>query len=173
MGIVVNAISGADIAAIVNNNIDGAIDLSDKGVKEFFIALAGKVGKEKISVLRIWSHGATHRRDGSAYNKGNIHFGKDQVDNDSIKDFESFLGILTPMLDNMSRVELRGCQSALGSGAKMMLRLAAIWKTEVQGSDRSQPLLTWTPPVYAARPGAPALSGANIIEYNDPSFKRH
>jgi hypothetical protein len=172
MGIVVDAISGKDIAEVVKLNIETAIDLSDKGVQAFLVELAKQVGSEKISVLRIWSHGATHYADGGAYNKGNIHFGKEQVDNDSFKSFESFLGTLTPLLDNGSRVELRGCQSALGTGARMMLRLANLWKAEVQGSDRSQPLLTWTPPVYAARPGAPALSSATVVEYNDRSFKR-
>jgi hypothetical protein len=55
----------------------------------------------------------------------------------------------------------------------MMLALANIWQTEIQGSDRSQPLLTWTPPVFSARAGGTKpLPNAMIVEYNDKSLRR-
>ena len=174
MGIVVDAISGRDIANIVKNNIDKPLDLSDVGVKGFFSGLLKSIGDNKISVLRIWSHGTTHYSDKfeTPYNKGNIRFADDQVDDGTVEKYKIDLSSLQSHLDAGSRVELRGCQAALTSGANMMLKLADIWKTEVQGSDRSQPLLTWTPPVYSARPGAKALSWAIIVEYNDPRFKK-
>ena len=123
-------------------------------------------------MLRIWGHGTTHYRDGGPYNKGNFKLGQDQIDIETVDSFAPGLSILTPLLDAKSRVELRGCQAALSSGARMMLKLANIWRSEVQASDRSQPLLTWTPPVYSAWPGATSLAGANMIEYNDPRYKR-
>ena len=55
----------------------------------------------------------------------------------------------------------------------MMLALADIWQTEIQGSDRSQPLLSWVPPVFSARPGGTKpLPNATIVEYNDKSLRR-
>jgi hypothetical protein len=172
MGIVVDAISGSDIARVVNLNINGAVDLSDKGVNDFFNTLAASLSGKKIEVLRIWGHGTTHYTDGGPYNKGNFKLGQDQIDFDTVDKFTPGLSILTPLLETRSRVELRGCQAALTSGARMMLKLANIWKSEVQASDRSQPLLTWTPPVYSAWPGATSLAGANMIEYNDQRYKR-
>jgi len=172
MGIVVDAISGSDIAQVVRDNIDGALDLSGKGVNDFFNALAAAVGTKKIEVLRIWGHGTTHYIDGGAFNKGNFKLAQERIDIDTVDKFTPGLSILTPLLDTRSRVELRGCQAALASGAQMMIRVANIWKTEVQGSDRSQPLLPWTPPVLSAWPGANSLVAANIIEYNDPRYKR-
>ncbi|HBE83221.1 MAG TPA: hypothetical protein PLN05_13740 [Pyrinomonadaceae bacterium] len=172
MAIVVDAISGADIANVVNNNIDGAVDLSGKRCGEFFEALAARVGDKKISVLRIWGHGTTHYASGRDYGKGNMRFVEDEVSDDTLATFEPHIRKLTPLLDTGSRVEIRGCQIALGTGEKLMLRLADIWKAEVQGSPRSQPLLSWTPPVKSAFPGATSLRGAVIIEYNDERYKK-
>lgn len=172
MGIVVDAISGADIANVVNSNIDGALDLSGKNCCDFFEALVRSNGDKKISVLRIWGHGTTHYSSGRDYGKGNMRFVDDEVSDDTLGKFESYIGRLTPLLDTGSRVEIRGCQIALGTGEKLMLRLADIWKAEVQGSPRSQPLLSWTPPVKSAFPGATSLRGAVIVEYNDERYKR-
>lgn len=174
MGIVVDAISGGDIAGVVKNNIDKPLDLSGKSCQEFFDGVRAFAGSTKITVLRIWSHGATHYADKyeTPYNKGNIHLGRDQIDADTIGKYEDHLKILTPLLEEFGWVELRGCQAALGSGAKMMLRMADIWKRDVHGSDRSQPLMTWTPPVKSAKPGLSTLVGANFVEYNDQRFRR-
>jgi hypothetical protein len=174
MGITLDAISGENLIDVVKTNLPNAFDLSGKGVTEFVDGIKAKAGSDKISVLRIWSHGVTHYSDErqTPYNKGNVLIGRDKIDFDSIGQFESPLRNLTPLFERGARVELRGCQAALGSGAKMMLRMADIWKAEVQGSDRSQPLVTWTPPVYSALPGATSLKSAVIIEYNEKPAKK-
>ncbi len=108
------------------------------------------------------------------YNKGNLNIGNDNIDAETVGKYEQSLNVITKLFEPKgSRVELRGCQAALGTGADMMLALANIWQTEVQGADRSQPLLIWTPPVFSARPGGKKpLPSATIVEYNDKSLKR-
>lgn len=172
MGIVVDSISGRDIAAVVNDNIKGALDLSGKRCGDFFDSLVKGVGGKKVSVLRIWGHGTTHYTNGKDYGKGNMRFEDDEVSLDTLDTFKPHLVKLTPLLDAGSRVEIRGCQVAIGTGAKLMLQLADLWKAEVQGSNRSQPLLSWTAPVFSAIPGVSALRGAVIIEYNDDRYKQ-
>jgi hypothetical protein len=173
MSVILDAISGTNLVTVVTDNITKAFDLSGMGVTQFFSAVQKKAGNNKISILRIWCHGITHRRDETPYNKGNLNIGDDNIDADSVGSYEESLGIITKLFEpKSSRVELRGCQAALGTGAQMMLTLARLWKTEVQGSERSQPLMTWTPPVLSAIPGARFLSNARVVDYNDPSLKR-
>ena len=169
MGVTLDAISGENLVDVVKTNIPTAFDLSGKGVAEFVDGVKAKAATSKISVLRIWSHGVTHYADErqTSYNKGNVEIGHDQIDADTIDKFAPSLQVLTPLFDRGARVELRGCQAALGTGSKMMLRMADIWKAEVQGSERSQPLLAWVPPVYSAFPGAKSLRSAVMVEYNE------
>ena len=176
MGVILDVISGSNLIAVVTDNIPKAVDLSGMGVTQFFSAVQKKAGSNKISILRIWGHGVTHYNDKfqSPYNKGNIKIGDDRIDADSVLSYEGSLNVITKLFEPKgSRVELRGCQAALGTGVDMMLALANIWQTEIQGSERSQPLLTWTPPVFSARPGGTKpLPNAMIVEYNDKSLKR-
>jgi Domain of unknown function (DUF4347) len=195
MGMILDVISGPNLVTMVTDNIAKAIDLSGMGVSQFFAAVQSKAGNNKISVLRIWGHGVTHyvetrkQSDGgfiresdggvmrfeTPYNKGNLKIGDDQIDADTVDTYEQSLNVITKLFEpKVSRVELRGCQAALGTGQNMMLRLAEIWQTEVQGSDRSQPMMIWVPPVFSARPGGtkPPLPKATIVEYNDKSLKR-
>jgi hypothetical protein len=176
VGVILDVISGQNLIAVVTLNIPKAVDLTGMGVSQFFAAVQKKAGSSKISILRIWGHGITHYDDKfqSPYNKGNLKIGDDKIDADSVRSYEGSLGVITKLFEPKgSRVELRGCQAALGTGADMMLALANIWQTEVQGSERSQPLMTWVPPVLSARPnGTRPLPSATIVEYNDPSLKR-
>ena len=176
MGVIFDVISGNNLVTVVTDNIPKAVDLSGMGVTQLFSAVQKKVGSSKISILRIWGHGITHYSDRlqTPYNKGNLNIGNDNIDADSVRSYEGSLNVITKLFEPKgSRVELRGCQAALGTGADMMLALANIWQTEIQGSDRSQPLLTWTPPVFSARPGGTKpLPNAMIVEYNDKSLRR-
>ena len=186
MGVILDVISGKNLVTVVTDNIAKAFDLSGMGVTQFFSAVQSKASNNKISILRIWGHGVTHydefrqQSDGGVvrfetpYNKGNLKIGNDKIDADSVRSYEESLNVITKLFEPKgSRVELRGCQAALGTGADMMLTLANIWQTEVQGAERSQPLLTWTPPVLSARPGGTKpLPNATIVEYNDKSLKR-
>ena len=182
MGVILDAISGGDLVTIVKTNISDAFDLTGKDLAAFFVEVKNRAAGKKISVLRIWGHGVTHYTDGTPYNKGSLEFGPDKLNNDTVGKFQPFLEVITPFFEQpSSRVELRGCQAAVGTGANMMLALANIWKAEVQGSDRSQPMMSWVPPVYSAKPGSsplPVRRGevplplATIIEYNDPRVKK-
>jgi len=176
MGVILDVISGSNLIAVVIDNIPKALNLSGMGVTQFFSAVQQKVGSNKISILRIWGHGVTHYNDQfqTPYNKGNVKIGDDRIDADSVRGYEGSLNVITKLFEpKSSRVELRGCQAALGTGADMMLALADIWQTEIQGSDRSQPLLSWVPPVFSARPGGTKpLPNATIVEYNDKSLRR-
>lgn len=193
MGMILDVISGPNLVTMVTDNIATAVDLSGMGVTQFFAAVKSAAGNKRISILRIWNHGITHRNvnrlqsdggfiresDGGVmrfeepYNKGNLNIGNDNINAESVGTYEQSLNVITKLFEPKgSRVELRGCQAALGTGANMMLALAKIWQTEVQGSDRSQPLMTWTPPVFSARPDATKLQAATIVEYNDKSLRR-
>ena len=153
---------------MVKDNIPTAFDLSGKGVADFMEGVKSQAGGKKISVLRIWSHGVTHYLDGGQYDKGgNFVLGDEKVGPDTIEKYVTPLSSLTPLFEPGARVELRGCQAAYGKGSDMMLRLADIWKVEVQGAERSQPMMSWVPPVYSAMPGAKSLKGAVIVEYNE------
>ena len=168
MGTTLDAISGTDLVGIVQTSIPAAFDLSGKGVADFMNGIKTKAGGNKISVLRIWSHGVTHYMDGGQYDQGgNFLLGGEKVGPDTIDQYASSLAILTPIFEPGARVELRGCQAAYGKGKDMMLRLAEIWKVEVQGAERSQPMIFWVPPVFSAIPGAKSLQKARIMEYNE------
>jgi hypothetical protein len=192
MGVILDVISGPNLVTMVQDNIARALDLSGMGVTQFFSAVQSKAGNNKISILRIWCHGITHfnvtrrQSDGGfiresdggimrfeePYNKGNLNIGNDNINAETVGKHKQSLNVITKLFEPKgSRVELRGCQAALGTGADMMLALAEIWQTEVQGSDRSQPLITWTPPVFSARPGGTKLNDATIVEYNDKSLR--
>ena len=168
MGVTLDAISGQDLAGLVKDNISTAVDLSGKGVADFMHGVSDMAAGKKISVLRIWSHGVTHYTDGSQYDKGgNIKLGEEKVGPDTIDKYVSALATITPLFEPSARVELRGCQAAYEKGKDMMLKMADIWKVEVQGAERSQPMMAWVPPVYSAMPGARSLKAATIIEYNE------
>jgi len=173
MGVTLDAISGGDLVGLVTDNISTAFDLSGKGVADFMQGVSDKAAGKRISVLRIWSHGVTHYQDGGQYDQGgNIKLGNEKVGPDTIDRYVSSLAILTPLFEPGARVELRGCQAAYGKGSEMMLKLADIWKAEVQGSERSQPMMSWVPPVFSAMPGAKSLKNAIIIEYNERPARR-
>lgn len=117
----------------------------------------------KISVLRIWSHGYVNF-DHSELENGNIIFGKDNLKAENFMSFSPFLNALTPHFIKPARVELRGCIAAKGTGANMMLGLANLWNADVYGSDKYIPqILSWASTVFLARPGA-----AKIVQTNGP-----
>jgi hypothetical protein len=168
MGVTLDAISGENLVGLVTDNIPTAFDLSGKGVADFMRGVSDKAAGKKISVLRIWCHGVTHYNDGTQYDKGgNIKLGEEKVGPDTIDKYVPALTIISPLFEPGARVELRGCQAAYEKGKDMMLKMANIWKVEVQGAERSQPMMAWVPPVYSAMPGAKSLKSATIIEYNE------
>jgi len=172
MGVTLDAISGQNLVQMVTTNISTAIDLSNMGVAAFIDGVKSNAANNKISVVRIWSHGVTHYTDGTQYDRGgNFLLGNDKIGPDTIAQYASSLAVLRPLFEPTARAELRGCQAAYGNGV-MMLKLADIWKVEVQASDRSQPMMSWVPPVYSAFPGATSLRNANIIEYNEKPVRR-
>jgi hypothetical protein len=152
MGLIVDVVTANNLVQMVKDNIKDAFSATDKGVKEVIDAIIKQVGKDKITALRIWGHGITHYRDDSDYPNGNVIFGTENLDFKSIDSFEPLLRTLTPYFTKPARVELRGCQPAKGNGKEMMKRLAKIWNVEIHGSEKSQFLITWNPPVYIATP---------------------
>ena len=167
MSLIVDIIVSRDLVQLVADNVKNSkvVPSTLNGIRGFVDSALDSVGRnkmavwkettlptpDKISVLRIWSHGYTHWIGGGDINDGNVIFGKDNLKADNIEKFSTDLRVLTPYFANPARVELRGCAAAKGSGQKMMLSLAKIWGVDVHGSDKEQSLVTlWQPPVYVA-----------------------
>lgn len=162
MARIIDVITGSNLVGVVSDNIPTAFSATDVGVEEFIKAVADKLGKEKMTALRIWGHGATHYTDGTDFPKGNVIFGPNQIDADSIETFKPVLARLKPCFAQPGRAELRGCQAAKGSGKEMMKALAGIWNVDIYGSEKSQFLITWNPPVYVATPNGGFDKGRGI-----------
>ena len=153
MGLLVDAITGRNLLTVVQSNIDGAFDATEKSIPDFVDLVIKKIKNDKITALRIWGHGITHYRDESDYPNGNVIFGPDNLNAETIDTFRPSLERLKEYFAQSARAELRGCQPGKGSGKEMMKKLAKIWNVDVYGSERSQFLVTWNPPVYVATPG--------------------
>lgn len=167
MRITIDAITAINLVDQVENNVKNSRVVKSLGgrVSTLIDAVAGRLnggdaGVEKISILRLWSHGWTHYQDGGDYPNGNIDFRADeQTDGDDLRfqNFGSFRAVLErlkPSFETMgSRAELRGCAIAKGNGKQMMSELAKAWGVEIHGSDIGQSqILSWAGQVWAASP---------------------
>jgi hypothetical protein len=120
----------------------------------------------KINVLRIWSHGFVNF-ERSELENGNIIFGTDNLKAENFKSFSPVLDLITPHFVRPARVELRGCIAAKGTGEKMMIDLANLWKADVYGSDKYMPqILSWASTVFVAKPGATKITLTNGPDVN-------
>jgi len=162
MAVLVDMITGKDLVQLVTANIDGAIPATGLGIKAFVDLVLEKVKDRKMNALRIWGHGITHYSDDTDYPDGNVNFGTDNLNHKNVDSLQPTLERLAACFAPAARAELRGCQPAKGKGQEMMKRLAKIWNVEVHGSDRSQFLITWNPPVYVATPGGRFGTGQGI-----------
>lgn len=148
----IDVVTGENLVRIVKDNVPGAFEATGVGLAEFVKVVLEKIKDDKMKVFRIWGHGIIWTASGADYNKGNLIFGSDNLDADTIKTYETTLVQLKPSFASNARAELRGCQAARGTGVDMMKKLAEIWNVEVHGAEKSQFLITWNPPVFRATP---------------------
>lgn len=155
MALLIDAIIAKDLETMVKDNVRKSLPIvsTDGKIQKFVESVANATRKDKMFALRIWSHGWTHYGSGGDYPDGNVDFGGGNLRKDTFETFRPQLVLLAPCFVPGSRVELRGCAAAKGSGKQMMLALAATLGAEIHGSDKSQHLITmWQPPVYRATP---------------------
>lgn len=166
MNIVIDVVVDSGLLGQVEANVPKfglipSLPLNLKGMIDSLIIFAGQ---NKISVLRIWSHGWTHYSDNRDYPNGNFTVGSDNVRVDSFEQHRAELKRLTPYFAPSARIELRGCSPAKGNGKDMMVKLAQIWGADVHGSTETQELIFWKLPVYVATPQATFSPLAHPIE---------
>ncbi len=156
------------LESVKSNAPEGTIvQYTGKTIKGMIDAIINFVKDNKIKALRIWSHGWTHLTDNSQfddYPNGNILVGDENIRMETFEKHKTELNRLTIYFSKTGRAELRGCRPAKGNGKQMMTELAKVWGVEVHGSDKSQWLITWTPPVYFAKPSGSSGILQNPIE---------
>lgn len=135
-----------------------------QNVKEMVDSINKFAGTNKIKVLRIWSHGWTHYPDDRDYPNGNIVVGVDNIRLETFENHRQELSKLKLSFAKSARVELRGCSPAKGNGKEMMIKLAQLLEVEIHGSTKTQELIFWKPPVFAANPSGSFDKLLNPIE---------
>lgn len=178
-GIIIDAVVANNLVSVVKDNVKNSrVFVSTDGKVQSFVngvvqALGNAdAGQQKISALRIWSHGWTHYADGGEYPDGNVDFGEDGRPGEDLRleTFEKFkptLNLLKPLFDIGGRAELRGCAIAKGTGMSLMVELANLWQVRIYASAVAQSLVNlWGGQVWVATPsaGKPA-PGAGIEVY--------
>lgn len=176
MNVTMDVIVDEGLFASVNDNVKNSVVVkaTKGGINGFVRSILDALGRDimtawketniksnKISVLRLWSHGYVNFANSEKEN-GNIIFGIDNLKADNFENYKTNLAALTPHFANPARVELRGCIAAKGTGRKMMIDLASLWNVDVYGTDKYNPLiLLWPSTVFLAKPSAKDLTPTN------------
>ena len=135
------------------------------GVGQMVSDVKGVAGDGSVNVLRIWSHGAAGGQ-GVSTMSGVVPRGQRAgLSLDNLGQVERDLALLAPLFERGGRVELRGCNVAVGDdGTRLLKALARLWQVDVYAATQNQPIgpIDWTGPVQKVTPGGTVFRTSGI-----------
>ncbi len=135
------------------------------GVGQMVEDVRNVAGLRSIQVLRIWSHGQPGGQAVSAAPGINPQGQRAGIAMTNYKDIAGDLGQLAPCFTAGGRLELRGCNVAVGStGEDLLKALARLLQVDVYAQIENQPIgpVDWTGPVLRATPAGMVFRTSGI-----------